>query len=83
MPAWRVVWPHATQAALRALPSWKDAARVAAAVQRFASGEREHVERLRSDPRGLWLRIPGYTVRLALDPKARVITVWYVWRANR
>ena len=68
---------------LLGLPSWQDAARVDAAVQRLAAGGGGAVERRRSDLQSLWLRIPGYIVRLRLYPEQRVMHVLYVWRSER
>lgn len=64
---------------LRHIP-WREAARVDAAVQRFAEtgeGDLEWVEGSRADYR---LIVPGYAVLIELDGEAHAIDVWSVSR---
>lgn len=82
MSAWRVDWKIAARAALRSIP-WRDAARVDAAVMLLASSGQGELEGVTGDPRGAWLRLAGYRVRLELDTRTRQITVLYVWQSDR
>ena len=64
---------------LRLIP-WREAARVDAAVLRFAEdgeGELEWVEGSRADYR---LLVPGYGILIELDAEAHTIDVWSVAR---
>jgi hypothetical protein len=73
-------WTPAAWAALRAMP-WREAARVDAAVQRFATtGEGQLSRVFARDPRALRLRVSPYAVRLFLDPEAGSLTVGWVFR---
>ncbi len=74
--------PHAALWALRAMP-WRDAARLDAAVQRFAvTGEGALTGVYAGDPRALRLRVHPYAIRLFLDPETGVLTVCWVYRAE-
>ena len=60
--------------------SWREAARVDAAVQRFAEagdGDLEWVEGSRADYR---LFVPGYGILIELDAEAHRLDVWSVTR---
>ena len=75
---WRVEWsPRATRDLMH-LPHWRDAARVDAAVQRYAAtGEGD----LRHFGGGEFrLRVADLRVRLSFDPAAKTIHVWAVFR---
>lgn len=64
---------------LRHIP-WREAARVDAAVQRFAEageGDLEWVEGSHADYR---LLVPGYSVLIELEAEEHVIDVWSVNR---
>jgi hypothetical protein len=70
-------WTPAARWALLEIP-WRDATRVDAAVQRYAStGEGRLTRVYERDPRALRLHLPPYTVRLFLDPDTAILTV--VW----
>lgn len=80
MTAWRVEWFDPAIDALFRMP-WRDAARVDAAVQRFASTGEGSVVRLSTDnATTLRLRVPPYTARLTLDRAERTIYVWIVYQ---
>jgi hypothetical protein len=73
------LWTPAARAALLAMP-WRDAARVDAAVQRFArTGEGQLSRVFALDPRALRLRVSPYAVRLLLDPETGVLTVGWIF----
>ena len=72
-------WLAAPMAALRAMPC-RQAARVDAAVIRFAETGRGWVERVTGDRRGLRLLVPPYAVRLEIDMETGHITVLSVFR---
>ena len=82
MPAWRLAWSFAAEVGLRAIP-WRDAARIDAAVMRFAATGKGDFERIRNDPTGAWLYVDCYKVRLILDRRDRVISVLYLWRMEK
>lgn len=76
---WGIKWRHGAAATLRLIP-WREAARVDAAVQRFAEtgeGDLEWVEGSRADYR---LLLPGHSILIELDAAAHVIEVWSVTR---
>ena len=76
---WAIRWRHAAALKLRYIP-WREAARVDAAVQRFAEtgdGDLEWVKGSRADYR---LLISVYSVLLELDTESRTIDVWSVTR---
>lgn len=77
---WKIVWSHAGLWILRELP-WRDAARVDAALLRFANTGEGSISVVASDPTEIRLKIPGYVVRLSADPFARILTVWWILRA--
>ena len=80
MRAWRIEWLALAHRALLEIP-WRDAARVDAAVQRFAStGEGDVVRLPTDDALTLRLRVPPYTVRMSLDRWQATIHVWVVYR---
>lgn len=73
-------WTPAAQGALLAMP-WRDAARVDAAVQRFATtGEVQITRVFARDPRALRLRVSPYAVRLLLDPEIGSLIVGWIFR---
>jgi len=78
---WEVVWSHAGLWALRELP-WRDAARVDAAVTRFAAYGEGSVAPVRGDPTEIRLKVPPYGVRLGVNPFERVLTVWWIARIS-
>lgn len=80
MRTWRLSWSIVAEGALRAIP-WRDAARVDAALMRFAATGEGDFERIPNDPTGAWLRVGAYTVRIVLDRRERLISVLYVWRS--
>lgn len=76
---WEVVWSHAGLWALRELP-WRDAARVDAAVMRFAATGEGVVATIDGDPAEVRLKVLPYGVRLGVNPFERVLTVWWIVR---
>ena len=76
---WEVVWSHAGLWAFRELP-WRDAARVDAAVMRFATTGEGVVAQISGNPTEIRLKIPGFVVRLGADPFERTFTVWWIGR---
>ncbi|MEP7127143.1 MAG: hypothetical protein ABJE95_39785 [Byssovorax sp.] len=73
-------WTPAAQGALLAMP-WRDAARVDAAVQRFAAtGEGQLSRVFANDPRALRLRVAPYAVRLLLEPETGSLIVGWIFR---
>jgi mRNA-degrading endonuclease RelE of RelBE toxin-antitoxin system len=79
--SWRVEWTPAALASFHRLP-FHDAARVAAAVYRYASTGEGQLVRAPGDDAMTWrLRVGSYRVRFALDPRERELVVWYVYRA--
>ncbi len=80
---WHVRWSEPAERMLLQIP-WREAARVDAAVQRFARTGRGEVVRLRVDDAvTLRLRVAPYGVRLTLDRIDGVLTVWSVYRLPR
>ena len=77
---WEVVWSHAGLWALRELP-WRDAARVDAAIMRFAATGQGVVAPVRDKPTELRLKVPPYVARLGANPFERVLTVWWIFRS--
>lgn len=76
---WEVVWSHAGLWSLRELP-WRDAARVDAAVMRFAATGEGVVATIDGDPTEVRLKVLPYGVRLGVNPFERVLTVWWIVR---
>jgi len=81
MSAWEIDWHFPAKAALLNMP-WRDAARVDAAVMRYAESGRGDTSRIADERGGLWLRVPGYVARLRLLPRERTISVLYVFRKS-
>lgn len=78
---YRIAWSSPAILGLRAMP-WRQAERADAAVQRFAaSGEGKRFRYEADQPLSWRLEVPPYVVRLSVDPRERVIHVWYVYRA--
>ncbi len=78
--SWRVEWLEPAVQSLRQMP-WRQAARVDAAVQRFAETGEGQVARLSTDDAvTLRLRVSPYVARLTLDPSERTLFVWIVYR---
>lgn len=78
-PRWEVVWSHAGLWAFRELP-WREAARVDAALMRFAMTGEGVVAPVRGDPTEIRLKVSPYIVRLGVDPFERILTVWWIVR---
>jgi len=79
---WEIRWRHAAFAMLRHA-DWHEAARVDAAVIRFANtgeGDLEWVQGSRADYR---LLVPGYAIQIELHAEEQVIEVWSVNRHKR
>lgn len=73
--SFRIQWKLGAAQTLRLIP-WREAARVDAAVQRFAQtgeGDLEMVLGSRADYR---LKTPGFIVLIEVDVETRVIVVW-------
>jgi hypothetical protein len=78
--SWRVEWFEPAIQSLRQIP-WRDAARVDAAVQRFAATSEGDVVRLPVDDAvTLRIRVRPYAARVTLDPIDGVLHVWIVYR---
>jgi hypothetical protein len=61
---------------------WRQAARVDVAVQRYAATGEGNRFRYESDAPLSWrLDVQLYVVRLSIDPRERLIRVWYIYRA--
>ena len=75
---WEIGWSHSGLRSLHQLP-WREAARVDAAVLRFAATGEGTVSAVRDDPVGARLHVPPYVVRLTLDPQDRKMTVWWIF----
>lgn len=72
-------WTPAALRVLREIP-WREAARVDAAVLRYAAtGEGRLTRVYEHDPRALRLHLPRYTVRLFLDPDTAILTVAWLF----
>lgn len=70
-----ISWSSPATMALRAMP-WQQAARVDAAVQRYAATGRGSRFRYETDdPLSLRLEVRPYVVRLSIDPRERLIRV--------
>ena len=80
MRSWELSWSAIAEDALRAIP-WRDAARVDAALMRFASTGEGDFERIPNDPTGAWLRVGSYCARIVLSRRERIVSVLYVWRS--
>lgn len=76
----QIDWSYPARWSLRQI-HWEEAARVDAAVQRFAATGEGHVERVRGAPTGLWLKLPPWVVRLSIDASSQTVVVWWVCRA--
>lgn len=77
--SWHVKWSPAGEQTLRRI-HWREASRVAEAVQRFAEAGAGDVVRLRGDDAvTLRLRLPPWGVRFSLDRFDGVLTVWSVY----
>lgn len=77
-----MVWTPAARWALRTM-DWREAARVDAAVIRFATTGEGQISRVYElDARSLRLHVSPYHVRMFLDPDAGVLTVCWVYRAR-
>lgn len=61
---------------------WREAAEVARMVLLFAETGQGRVTRMHRDPRGLWLYVGRFKVRLRVDAEADQIEVLYVWRVR-
>lgn len=81
MRAWQLSWSIVAERALLAIP-WRDAARVDAALIRFAKTGDGDFERIPNDPTGAWLRVGSYRARIVMDRRDRLISVLYVWRSS-
>lgn len=79
MRVWQLSWSVIAEDALRKIP-WRDAARVDAAMIRFAQTGKGDVERIADDPTGAWIRIGSYKARVVFDRQDKRISVLYVWR---
>ena len=78
--SWSVCWSDGATAGLTRIP-WREAARVDAAVQRYANTGVGTVVRLDNDATTtVRLRVPPYTVLLGLDPTDGVMHVRAVYR---
>ncbi len=80
MRVWNLSWSVLAVEALRAIP-WRDAARVDAAMMRFAQTGEGDIERIPDDPTGAWIRVGSYKVRVVLERHDKLISVLYVWRS--
>jgi hypothetical protein len=77
---YKISWSSPATIALRAMP-WRQAARVDAAVQRYAATGEGSRFRYETDAALTWrLDVRPYVVRLSVDPRERMIRVWYVYR---
>jgi mRNA-degrading endonuclease RelE of RelBE toxin-antitoxin system len=78
--SWDIAWSDAAVESLQRIPSWRDAARVDAAVQRFAATGEGDVARLPTDhATTLRLRVGPYTARLTLNRPDKIVFVWIVY----
>lgn len=73
-------WKHPAVADLLAIPSWRAAARVDAAIIAFASLGEGEVTRHPTDSSQFRLRVQGYVVYLRVDRESRLIEVLRVFR---
>jgi hypothetical protein len=82
MPAADLKWTPGAIACFRAYPwpNWREAARIDAAILRFAEQGEGDVEQVAGDPRGFRLRVPPYAVRFEVDPEGTLITILGVFR---
>jgi hypothetical protein len=77
---WRLEWSIVAERDLRELP-WRTAARLDAAVMRYAATGRGSITRIEpADPHRLRLRVDGAEARLFLDANERAIYVARVFR---
>ncbi|MFT3776305.1 MAG: hypothetical protein QM820_63990 [Minicystis sp.] len=77
-----IYWTPAARWALHTM-HWREAARIDAAVQRFAAtGEGQLSRVYEGDPRALRLHLSPYNVRLFLDHESGVLTVAWVFRGR-
>lgn len=76
----RIAWTLDGEQGLLRIRGVDDATRVDAAVQRFAATFDGDVHRRKIDPANVvWLLVPPYAVKLALDPLDDVVTVLAVY----
>jgi hypothetical protein len=73
---WTIEWSDRAKGDLLNLPHWKDAARVDAAVQRFAATGEGDLRRLPGV--GEFLQVGRFRARVSADILGRVLHVWYV-----
>jgi hypothetical protein len=66
---------------LRFMP-WREAARVDAAVQRFAETGEGDLEWVKGSRANYRLLVPGYGILIELDAEAHVLDVWSVTRRS-
>ena len=79
---WTLVWTAPSRQALNRI-HWKDAAVVDAAVMRFArTGEGDAYRRPTDNATTLRLAIGQYRVQMALDRRAGVLRVLWLYRAD-
>lgn len=82
MTTWELDWHPVAEADLRRIP-WQLAARVDAAVMRYAAtGEGPVGRAVPTDPRRLWLRVPGAIAILYADERTRTLMISRVFRVR-
>jgi mRNA-degrading endonuclease RelE of RelBE toxin-antitoxin system len=72
---WTVVWHPAVENDLRGMP-WREAARAAAAVFRFAEIGEGEIQRLREGPGMYQLRASRSLVVFHIDKSTQTLVVW-------
>ena len=75
-----VQWEPSGEAALKRLPSWKEAARVSRAVLDLATTGVGTIERGTGTFR---LIVTPYVVGFTIDPSAQTLLVWSVYERNK
>jgi hypothetical protein len=79
MHAWRLRWHPAAVFGLLAIP-WRHAARVDAAVMRFAETGEGWVAKIQGDPLAVRLHSPPYVALLRFEPEEQRLRVLAVFR---
>ncbi len=82
MSSWEIVWSYPAAWMLRAIP-WRQAARVDAAVQRFAQTGAGDIERIGESMRFLRLHVLPFMLHLEVNADEGILRVWSLSRSRK
>lgn len=79
---WRVEWTPAATASLQRI-HWRDAERVVAAVEHFATTGEGRTYRIAEEDDAVTarMRVGSYRVKFTKDTAERLVVVWVVYRS--